>query len=238
LIAIINCRSRRLWRETLRKAWVSEVPADKADVFFFVGRGEPIVDTAGVVELDCDDSYWGLPDKVRAIARWSIAHGYDYMLKCDDDVLVLPEMLLTSGYDRQPYTGRINRTPTDDRPYAVPIGFCYWLSRQCMELIKDEPTPTKHNDDELWVAGILHKHGIHVTDDRRYRLHTGEFLTPSKRRPLRPIRPCVAYNMNVAHGEFAWCVYLESGAINQVPIEVKLHEYELMRQHYKNSGTS
>jgi hypothetical protein len=201
------------------------VPADKADAFFFVGRGEPIDDPESVIELDCDDSYWGLPEKVRAIARWALEHGYGYMLKCDDDVLVSPENLLASGYDRQPYTGRMNRVPDTQRPFGVPMGFCYWLSRQCMALIKDVPTPTKHNDDELWVAGILHENGIYLTDDRRYRLCTGEPINALHKRPIRPLKKSVEYRLDSVYGTFAWCVALESGMYPKLPDEVKVRYF-------------
>ena len=231
LIAIVNARPRQQWREALRKTWLPLVPKDKADAFFFVGRGEPCELGPDVVELDCDDSYWGLPDKVRAIARWALANGYDFMLKCDDDVALIPRLLLASGYNRQPYTGRANRKPTRNNPFYIPVGFNYWLSRACMECIKNEETPQAHNDDELWVATILHENGIHLTDDRRYRLHTGEFITRPKRRPLRPKRP-PSVHAEWVEGEFSWCVYLESGMINNIPVEDKIKQYEEVYEKY------
>ena len=236
LIAIVNARGRKIWRDAVRSTWLPSVPLDKADVFFFVGRGDAISDKTGVVELDCDDSYWGLPDKVREITRWAYARRYDFVLKCDDDVVLIPNLLLNSSYDSREYTGRINRQPTKERPYAVPIGFNYWLSRQCMSLIKDEAVPTAHNDDELWVAGILHRHGIHVTDDRRYRLHTGQFFERSTKRPIRPLQKSVEHRMDSVSGEFSWCVYLESGAINNLPAKDKVEQFMMLYERYVLRG--
>lgn len=180
---------------------------------------------ADTVELDCDDSYQGLPEKVRAIARWAHAHGYDYMMKCDDDTILLPNAVLASGYDNYPYTGRQNRLPNREDSFVVPMGFAYWLSRECMGYLIDAELPKGSNDDERWVAKVLYTHGIVLHDDGRYYLHLGGLVDPTKR-PLRVYRPL----NNVRHRPvppqaFAWCVFLEGNSGSRIPTEVKLAEF-------------
>ena len=171
LIAVVNARHRSDWRERIRKTWGPQVPRDLGvDAFFFVGRGPAITDTDSVVELDCNDDYKSIPEKVRAIAKWAREHGYHYMLKCDDDVVLRPKDFATSGYETHRYSGRANRPP---QPYTVPYGFCYVLDGECMDVVIQSPLPTGHPepfDDERWVAEILWNRGIHLTDVRRYQL--------------------------------------------------------------------
>lgn len=183
LIAIVTARHRLdTWVQYVRDTWFPLVPKGKADVYFFVGRGEREV--KGVVELDCDDSYQGLPEKVRAICRWAKEHEYDFMLKCDDDVVLNPVALLSSGYEKHKYSGRANRPP---QPYTVPMGFNYWLSKECIEIVSKAPlSDSGSNDDEKWVAKNLWEHGIELKDDQRYHLHFRP-LEPVTKRSLRAI---------------------------------------------------
>ena len=94
LIAVVSAHHRIHWRDCIRDTWLPLVPVTQADVKFFMGRGDSLLKNDEVT-LNCDDSYLGLPEKVREIARWALSHGYDYMLKCDDDTVIRPELLLT-----------------------------------------------------------------------------------------------------------------------------------------------
>jgi len=205
------------------------VPASKADVYFFVGHGDPIKDPDRVVQLDCSDHYEHLPEKIRAITRWADARGYEYMLKIDDDVVVRPSELLASGYDQRPYTGRSNRP---ESPYAIPMGFCYWLDRQCMKIISSAELPGDgSNDDEKWCAYNLSTHGIFLYDDRRYFLHQQRFLvqqtTPRPlRAPKRPVPDTSMWGPQQFPGTFAWCVHIAG------ELEDKIGEYhKLFEKH-------
>ncbi len=180
LIAVISCRSRlQTWVKAIRETWLPLVPVHRADVKFFVGRGEGSVPEDAVV-LDCDDSYMGLPEKVRAMARWAVEYEYDFALKNDDDVILRPAALLSSGYEKHEYSGKANRPP---QPYTVPFGFNYFLSKKCLKIVAEAELP-ETNDDEKWVAKNLWDHGIELHDDPRYCLHS-QLMTPIERRPLR-----------------------------------------------------
>lgn len=166
LLAIVNARHRGDWRGLIRRTWLPQVPRDKAQAFFFVGKGAPIEDGEGVVELPCSDAYKDLPSKVQNIARWALANQYDYMLKIDDDVVLRPEKFLNSGFEQHAFSGGINRP--GHRP--VTFGFCYILNKQAMGIVARNTLPMDF-DDEKWVAFSLYTHGIPLTNVDGYSLH-------------------------------------------------------------------
>lgn len=224
LIAVVNARSRQsTWAQAVRDTWKPRVT--QADVFFFVGRGSGTVPDDTVV-LDCDDSYEGLPDKVREIIRWAYDHGYDFVLKCDDDVVLDPPKMFASGFEKYEYTGRANRQPTSECPFWIPMGFNYWLSRKCMEILKDATLPEHGNDDERWVATKLYFAGIRLHDDTRYRLKYG-YKLPNMRRPIRIKRPpkAIPHDEEPNVGSFSWCIFLEGGSGNTISLSLKLSEF-------------
>src|SRR5882762_8403414 len=143
LISVVSAHHRTQWRDAIRDTWLPRVPVDKADVRFFMGRGR--TDNSDEVVLNCDDSYMGLPEKVREIARWALNNEYDYMLKCDDDTIIRPEELLACGYENHPYSGKINRHLDG---FTVPVGFNWWISKECMNIIMNAELPPGDNDDE------------------------------------------------------------------------------------------
>src|ERR1022692_3101676 len=168
LIAIVNARHRAAWRSLIRNSWLSQVPKDKADVFFFCGNlcclGK-LEDLDSVIQLPCPDGYEQLPRKIQAILRWAIEKGYEHILKIDDDVVLRPTDFLSSGYDAFDFTGQVNRPG----PPEVSFGFCYTLNRQCMKLMTGALLPN-NCDDELWVAHTLAKNQILLTDMKQYAL--------------------------------------------------------------------
>lgn len=222
LIAIVHCRTRQPYMDAIRSTWLLCVPEGKADVRFFVGRGEHIDFPQDVVELDCDDSYIGLPEKVRAIATWALANGYDYILKCDDDVVLLPNKLLNSGYEHYDFSGHRNSSKEDPAP---PYGFCYWLSKRSMHIVSQAALPAD-GYDEGWVRTNLYKQGILLHHDPRYFLYFGkkeEYV--SKRRPLRFIRENTLPNIKPVEGNFAWCLYIPWLGYKNLPVERNIQEF-------------
>lgn len=227
LLAIINACHRKEWREAIRKTWypLTKNHADKMEAFFFVGRGDK-PEGDDVIQVDAGDSYFDLPEKVRAIARWAKENGYEFMAKCDDDVVLLPDLWLQSGFVKFPYSGRANRTPSADNPFWVPMGFFYVFNKRGIELVSQAELPRrweKDNDDERWVAETLSKEGISLSDEVNYRLHYGEFhsipLRDPANAPHRPLRPTI----HSAHrGAFAWCIFLEGHSGSRVSIDLKL----------------
>src|ERR1700675_8735 len=230
LLSLVSCHSRPEFSDAIRKTWAPLVPST-ADLKFFLGRGATREPREDEVFLDCDDSYHGLPNKVQEIVRWAYDHGYDFVLKCDDDVVVKPKELLASGFDHSDFTGCVEPSckPGEIR---TPWGFCYWLSRRAMKLVLDNPLPGQpgsihshvHNNDEAWVSTVLHYNGIFLHSDSRYFLFTG---TPGERlrntaRPLHRPRPPV--KMPVPES-FAFCVYLNWQGWHNTSHDVILSEF-------------
>jgi hypothetical protein len=233
LIAVVTARHRTAWQNAIRDTWLKLVPTTLADVRFFMGRGEPRVFLGDEIELECDDSYLGLPEKVREIARWALKNGYDFMLKCDDDTVIRPELLLTSGYEKYPYSGKTNRHLEG---FNVPVGFNWWISKECMKIVSEAELPPGDNDDEKWVAWNLHLHGIHLTHDHRYELYMGELPEQPKSRLYRPLRP-PKINSVVNRETFSWTIFLEANSGNGIPMENKIKEfYHVWGRLYSHEG--
>ena len=223
LIAVVHCRTRQPYMDAIRSTWLPTVPADRADVRFFIGRGNHRDYSADVVELDCGDGYESLPEKVRDIARWALANGYDYMLKCDDDVVLLPSKLLTSGYEHADFTGHQNSSKENPVP---PYGFCYWLSKCSMQIIAEAELP-RDNYDEGWVRTKLYEHGITLRHDPRYTLHFGKKEDyVSKRRPLRFSRANTMLAERPPEGTFAWCMYIPWLGYKNLSAERTIEEFK------------
>ncbi len=216
LIAVIHCRTRQPYMDAIRSTWLGNEHRDYPE---------------DVIQLDCDDSYMGLPEKVRAIARWALERGYDYMLKCDDDVVLIPSKLLDSGYDHHDFVGHKNASKEDPVP---PYGFCYWLSKRSMTIVAGSELPAG-NYDEGWVRTKLYEHGITLHHDPRYFLHFGkkeDFV--SKRRPLRFERANTIPPIKPVEGTFAWCLYIPWVGYKNLPVERNIEEFKkIFAEHCK-----
>lgn len=225
LFAVVNSRNRQeSWANIVRSTWLPQVDKTKADALFFVGRGDKTV-PADTIELDCDDSYAGLPEKIRAIARWAKEHDYAYVMKVDDDVILKPNAVLSSGYDQFAYCGRANRKPNNEDPFWVPMGFAYWMRKDVLDFIVNAPLPV-NNDDERWVAQHLYAHGVELQNDSRYHLYTGGLLDlpPRPNRPLR--RGKYLQNISSFAEGIGWCIFFETGGGPQrIPVEEKMKEF-------------
>jgi hypothetical protein len=225
LIAVVNCHQRLVYQQCVRETWLPLVKG--ADVRFFLGPSdrEPQLDE---VFLDCDDSYEGLPSKVRAIARWASAQGYDYVCKLDDDVVIKPSQFLNTGFQNYEFSGHRN----DIREFPVPFGFCYWMNRQAMQLVASAELPN-NNNDEAWVTKTLSKAFIKLHHEPRYVMYTGQRadFVPRAPRGLRaPIRPQPA-DIIYPDQLVAWCMYFNWAGFHKVPDERIISE---MRKVFNN----
>lgn len=219
LLAVVSCRARPEYRDAIRATWLPLV-GTMADVKFFLGKGTEVSES-GVILLDCGDGYESLPEKVRAIARWALNNGYDYMLKIDDDVVVHPNNMLKSGYDQYDFVGHRNDSHEVPTP---PFGFCYWLSKKSMEIIANSELPSD-NFDEGWVRTKLYERGINLHHDPRYTLHFGkrEDFVSVRKPPRALIRPRPVYTP--VEGAFAWCMYLAWTGYRNVSTERNIKEF-------------
>lgn len=229
LIGIINCHTRPEYQQAIRNTWLPLVPKD-VEIRFFLGRGAIREPKPDEVFLDCGDDYGSLPEKVQSMLRWAHEQGAEYALKCDDDVVLKPRDMMASGFDNFPFTG-CKEPACKPNEIQTPYGFCYWLSRPCMELVLAAPLPT-HNNDEAWISTILYTNNIFLHHDQRYYLHRGGPLKTYVRplRAPRRDRPIVA---GPPEDAFAWCVYLNYNGFHCTPTEVNLQEFDLLFERYK-----
>jgi Galactosyltransferase len=131
---------------------------------FFVG-GDDVPQREDEVVLPVDDSYAGLPDKVRHVMRWAITNGYDAVLKVDDDVFVIPKRI--PDYENLDYVGNF-RMRNGNYPYDYASGFAYWLGGKALKHIA-EAELTDDTMEDRWVGNTLAvKHNIRCFDEKRF----------------------------------------------------------------------
>lgn len=152
---------------TIRNTWVKDIPAG-VDYRFFYGTKlrsnlvkpnqrpstipkdvlrPPLADE---VYLDCGDNYTHNPDKMKAICKYALDGGYDYILRVDDDTFVYPDRLLKSDWDTAVYSGSGNGT--------FHPGGCMFLNRTAMELIL--AARITHYADDLWIGQVMSTNGV------------------------------------------------------------------------------
>jgi hypothetical protein len=222
LVGIVNCHSRAVYQQAVRETWVPHTPQG-LDYKFFLGPCGHRSPKEDEVFLDCDDSYGGLPSKVRAMCKWALDHGFDHMVKLDDDVVFKPKMFLHTGYQNYDFTGNLNE---DRSPVAIPWGFCYVLSKRSMEIMAAAQLPGNHND-EAWVSHTLNSHGIVLHREPRFYLHRGNRseLMPRSPRPLRAPRRDRPMDEITPQDGIAYCVFLHWSGFHCTPDDVNIKEY-------------
>lgn len=136
----------------IRQTWLNHPRPDNTDIRFFFGYAPPGIKPApDEIFLSVPDSYQGILEKVRGIFRYALDHGYDYVLRVDDDVYV--DRMTLSSIDTDNYAGSFSPLTTlvqgrvtmleskFDEPTGYCSGGCYSVSRRSMEIL----TRTKIN---------------------------------------------------------------------------------------------
>jgi len=162
----MTCHANRAKANAQRATWVKDIrEQDSADVVFFLGRPANQLYASPHDEVwfrDVDDTYFGIPEKVRRICRWAVEHGYEYVAKCDDDVYIAPLRFAQLPLAAH-YIGRF-RGPHGNYPAHFASGFFYWLDTAAANIVAWE----KDNGDwmdERFVANALALHGIFGYND-------------------------------------------------------------------------
>lgn len=170
----LRCLDQQARVNTIRKTWLTLLPPHdpailqdvEIDYSFFYGTKlrdsndrklkailplrQPLADE---IFLDCGDNYTQNPAKMKAICRWALDHGYDYLLRCDDDTFVFPERLLSTDWATFDYSGSCSNN--DFHP-----GGCMFLSRRMMELVINAPV-TNYADD-VWIGKVARDHTVPI----------------------------------------------------------------------------
>jgi len=179
LIAIYTC-SRPKYQarlQVLQETWLP-LAAPFHDIRFFDG-----------MRLGVPDDYWSLPQKTKALCKYAIQHGYDYLLKVDDDTYVHPDKLAPPGVDYAGIRIKANdlgfpptfaASPKGTHPFDYASGGAYWLSRKAMEIVAE----TEIDDwaEDRWVGQTLGRHGIVFTELKDYLFYHEYSIEPYLRR--------------------------------------------------------
>jgi len=135
-----------------------------------------------VTNIDCDDSYCGLPSKINAICKniSNYCNDIDFIVKLDRSVII--KKLINSFNQLNDYSGypikfqncnwHFNRcnpdhkfynkkfTPSSHVKYYCSGGFGYILSKKCIEYIAQDDTYNNHVYEDFYVADVLKKNSI------------------------------------------------------------------------------
>src|SRR5689334_19491743 len=115
LIAVMTCARYLDRRNAVRDTWmpwVTKLNAD-VDVKFFSGK-EPCLadDSCGdIVHLWCPDSYDELPQKTLKLIEYTLANGYDHLIKVDDDTFLEPLPEYLAELTAHDYVGNVRQHP-------------------------------------------------------------------------------------------------------------------------------
>ena len=163
-IAVKSCVQHRDagFHQAIRDTWGASL-----DVKFFLGGPSAASDE---ISLDCPDDYHSLPLKTKAICQWAVGQDVEHVFLCDTDTFLLPNKLLSCGFENYDYVGKIDRPLGSRRryiavdrdglmleyPFAFPWasgGFGYFLSRKAFTIIANS-APYGWAED-LWVGQVL-----------------------------------------------------------------------------------
>jgi len=168
LIAIKACHHYHSRANAQRNTWIKDIP-DGVDYRFFLGRSVKAVTTPNLTDqvfLDADDSYYGLPDKMRKACEWASQREYDYVFFCDDDTYVVVDRLLAHIPHGKDYVGRL-RGPSGPWPAPYCSGFAYWLSAKALKIVATTKLSVDTADDRA-IGNMLQAAGVQGTLDPRF----------------------------------------------------------------------
>jgi hypothetical protein len=152
----------------IRDTWLKDVTIDYK-LFYGQGGGrQPLPDE---VFLPVPDDYHHSYEKIRGVIKYTLDHGYDYLLKIDDDVFVYWDRL-SANMPTADYVG-------SGRGFAVKEGFSafqadfapgftYGLSKKSMELLLASKAGAWAED--RWVGESLRRAGVPLTIEERFHL--------------------------------------------------------------------
>jgi hypothetical protein len=150
LIAVESCWKDRNanCHEAIRRSW-GQIAVDLGiDVRFFIGGDKPNNLAADEIWLDVPDDYYSLPHKTQAVAKWFLDHDYTHLFKADTDTFIVPDRLLTSGFEQFDYYG----SSVDSTYYHGGIG--YFINRKSAEILSVSPVGSETAEDR-WVGHAL-----------------------------------------------------------------------------------
>lgn len=137
----------------VRETWAKDFSSHKnATVKFFYGDGPKEMLDDEVLLKGVPDDYAHLPQKTIAICGYAKEHGFDYVLKCDDDSYLWADRLMLEVQSVGDFAGHING--------GTCSGGCgYWLSKRAFEEVVRNPIES-HWAEDVTVGMIMKAAGI------------------------------------------------------------------------------
>ncbi len=150
LIGICSCVRAKERRDTVRDTWMQQQNTS-AQCLFFVGKGGTCQES-DCIQLDTDDSYDYLPEKVLAFFQYALENlQFDWLFKCDDDTYVHQERLLELCDMGADFIGN----PWLDTRGSPSGGAGYMMSRALVERIVSHRASIPHTGAEDVLIGEL-----------------------------------------------------------------------------------
>jgi hypothetical protein len=190
----VRCTDPAARRAACRATWIKDIKS--ADYKFFFGspiarvfrpeyknRTIEYAQTPPLqpdeVKLPCGDMYRDNSNKVQEMCRWALDHGYDFLIRIDDDSYLYPERLLATDFYDYDYSGSNGGGQVW---YASGSSLC--LSRKAMEIIVN--TKVTHWADDVWIGHLLiedHQIPLHIIDSF-YIKYDQEYIIKPEEIPL------------------------------------------------------
>lgn len=196
-IAICSAVYLRDRRQACRDTWVQDIKdlAPNVDYKFFVGVPEveneqPTELEADVVQLQCNDTYHRLPEKIHSILQYVEDNcEYDYVFKCDDDTYVIPDRLERLCKNGDDYIGE----PMSGM--AAYGGAGYFLSKKAVKTLLASPAWKDNGMEDMHIGELCRANGISVVK--------GEGLH-GRRYPLPAFNNDIVTNHSVHATDYYW----------------------------------
>jgi hypothetical protein len=167
LIAVVTCKEARYAKrlEAQERTWIPAAREAGYDVVVFDGE-----------KLGTGDGYLDLPMKTKALCNWTLVHGYDRLVKCDDDTCINLKRfqpieedyagLVLRAHDAGKLELKIPAFSPGTTKFSYAQGGIYWLSRRSMRAIGE----AKIDDwaEDRWVGQVLGRAGIPLKEATGY----------------------------------------------------------------------
>ncbi len=158
LIAVFTCPKYAERRTAIRETWMPLVT--DADVCFVSGVPIP-----GCVCLDCPDGYAELPQKTFATVRYAVDHGYDVLIKVDDDTFFMPLPDYLAEFAK--HDCLCHTRPSKNGNPCYPQGACYSLNHRAMRAVLSHPELFSVGPEDAAVGQALAAESVTLTHTER-----------------------------------------------------------------------